>query len=160
VLTVRNRAKATIKRWAMDRMRHRPVVTEHVRRRRWSDGDDEVVGQGANREVSSDGKDGDEAADPELRPRCVARTRDLRLDATRALCEEPSVPMNVQLVLVDEMTRIELLKNVDPDNRHLRRTILDRNIVDARERLAKRLHDYQPAPGQKARVTRRAVPRR
>jgi hypothetical protein len=133
VLTVQNRAKATIKRWATNRTRHRSLVTEDVRQRRWSDGDDELVGQGADRE---------------LRPRYVARTRDLRLDVTGALCEEPPVPLDVQLVLVDEMTRIELLTDVDPDMRHLRRATLDNSITRSRDRLARRLQDYQTAHAQ------------
>jgi hypothetical protein len=148
VLTVQNRAKATIKRWATNRTRHRSLVTEDVRQRRWSGDDDELVGQGVDREMSSDGTDCNEAADRELRPRCVARTRDLRLDVTGALCEEPPVPLDVQLVLVDEMTRIELLTDVDPDMRHLRRATLDNSITRSRDRLARRLQDYQTAHAQ------------
>jgi hypothetical protein len=56
--------------------------------------------------------------------------------------------MNVQLVLADERTRVELLEGVDPYHRSLRRTILDQSIADGREWLVMRLQDHQPAPGQ------------
>jgi hypothetical protein len=147
-VTVRNRARATIKCWAKDRKRHRSLTIEHVRPNRWSDGNDEIVGKVAEREVSADGDGVDRAIDSELLPPRVERTRDLRLDAARALCEEPAVPLNVQLVLVHEISRVELLQDVGPGNLHMRRTILNNSITHSYERLGKRLQDYRPALAQ------------
>jgi hypothetical protein len=144
LVTVRNRAKATIKRSAKDRKTLQSLATDD-----WHDDDDGMAGEGRDRDLSLRGKCTDIPNDSELLPRCIEQTRDLRVDATRALCEEPVVPMDVQLILVGETTRRDLLENVDPRNRHLRGTILNNRITDSRERLAKRLNDYQPVPRQK-----------
>jgi DNA-directed RNA polymerase specialized sigma24 family protein len=149
VVTVRNRAKATIKDWARDRKRQRSLITEHVRRRRWSDGNDEIVGKGSERELASDGgRRGSQAADSELRPRPVETTRDLRIDGKWALFEA-AVPLDAQAVLVSEATRREMIGRFGPRMRHLRTTPLDRSILEHRKRLTKRLADHRPAPGAK-----------
>ena len=149
VVAVKNRAKAWIKTWDRDRTRHRPLVSEHVRRRHWSDGNDEIVGKGFDRELGSDGgKRGSRAADSELRPRPVEQTRDLQIDAKWALFEE-AVPLDAQAVLVGETTRKEIVGRSDFTIRLLRTSLFDNHMLEHQRRLGKRLLAYRTTVGVK-----------
>lgn len=139
-------ARAAIKEWARRRARYRSLATEQALRRGASDGGDELVGKGADRELSSDNKTVDEAIDSELRPRPVERTRDLRIEAAQALRDE-RVTLDVQLVLTEHVTRKDLLQSMPPRSRYLYGALLTNDIDDAIQRLAKRLDDYCPVPG-------------
>jgi hypothetical protein len=139
-------ARAAIKDWARSRARYRSLATEQPLRRGAADDGDELVGKGAGRELSSDSKTVDEAIDSELRPRPFERTRDLRIEAAQAFRDE-RVALDAQLVLTEHTTRAEFLEHVQPPHRRYSwGALLDADVEDASQRLAKRLDDYRPAP--------------
>jgi hypothetical protein len=144
VVTVQNRAKAMIKRWARDRKRYRPLAVEYARPRQWSDGDKDMVGEAVH-ELSSDDK---RVLTEVVRPRPVEQTRDLRIDAKWVLFEE-AVPLDAQAVLVGEATRKEMIDRFNPGMRHLRTTIFDNKMLEHQRRLEKRLADHRLAPSVK-----------
>jgi hypothetical protein len=85
--------------------------------------------------------------DATLRPKPSQRTRDLWLDAKWALFEV-GVPLDMQMVLVEELTQKAVLDSVDRGHRHLRATIFHDHIAHCRESLAQRLEHYRREPGR------------
>jgi hypothetical protein len=134
VVTVQNRAKAIIKRWAKDKTRYRPLAVEYARPWHRADGDKEIDSEADHGPSGDDNRVVSEV----LRPRPVEQTRDLWIDAKWALFEE-AVPLDAQAVFVGEATRKERIGRFKPRIRHLQTTIFDKNMLEHRQRLAKRL---------------------